>query len=344
MPRLSAMRLTLGGIAAGAAFLPLFSLSCLSAGPIRDRIEQRREERREKAKGAEGLESGVLTHEGRDRTWHLRRPPGFDPAKARYPLIVALHGGGGTGEGMDGTMTGGRLGATATGEGFLVCFPDGHDRHWNDGRPLADSWETFRLKIDDVGFLTALIGRLIAEEGADPKRVHLVGFSNGGVMAYRMALDRTDLFASVAVLMADLPEGLKDKAPARPMPLLVMTGTEDPLMHGRGGDAAFGGKDLGRFLSTGDTVALWRRHNKAAPPAEPEKLPDADPKDGCRVERSVHAAAPGGAPLVHYRIVGGGHAWPGGEQYWPARLVGRVCRDIDASRLVVDFFKQHRQD
>jgi len=41
-------------------------------------------------------------------------------------------------------------------------------------------------------------------------------------------------------------------------------------------------------------------------------------------------------PVVLYRIEGGGHGWPGGPQYLPARVIGRVPRHLDASEILLD--------
>jgi polyhydroxybutyrate depolymerase len=72
-----------------------------------------------------------------------------------------------------------------------------------------------------------------------------------------------------------------------------------------------------------------------------EALPDTDPKDGCTIKRFTYGHGQGGTEVVLYRIEGGGHTWPGGPQYFPQFLLGRVCRDIDATQVIWDFFKAH---
>ncbi|WP_238946921.1 alpha/beta hydrolase family esterase [Seongchinamella unica] len=88
---------------------------------------------------------------------------------------------------------------------FVVAYPDGFDNHWNGCRKSA-SYTANTRGIDDVGFTRALVARLSADYGVDPGRVHLGGFSNGGNMVYRLALEAPELIAGGLALFqrADL--------------------------------------------------------------------------------------------------------------------------------------------
>ncbi len=77
------------------------------------------------------------------------------------PLVLLLHGGGGTGEGME-KLTLGGFNRLADREGFVVVYPDGIEKHWNDGRGL-EAYRAHRENIDDVGFVSALIDHLKGE-------------------------------------------------------------------------------------------------------------------------------------------------------------------------------------
>jgi len=61
------------------------------------------------------------------------------------------------------------------------------------------------------------------------------------------------------------------------------------------------------------------------------------------VTRVTYAGAPGGAEVILDTVVGGGHTWPGGIQYAPARMIGRTKRDFDASEAIWEFFQAHRR-
>ncbi len=108
-----------------------------------------------------------LEHGGRERTAWLYTPEGNGP----WPLVMALHGGGGKGKTMEKLTSFGALGRSA---GFAVCYPDGVGKSWNDGRNdfLTAS---AAADVDDVGFLAALIEELVNEGVADAKRIHVCG-------------------------------------------------------------------------------------------------------------------------------------------------------------------------
>jgi polyhydroxybutyrate depolymerase len=126
--------------------------------------------------------------------------------------------------------------------------------------------------------------------------------------------------------------------PERPVAVLMMNGTEDPLMpYGGGGVAG----DRGRIIPTDDAVAFWLKADGIAGKPESLSLPDADPGDGCRVHLSVWSGGKEGTVVALYRIDGGGHTWPGGSQYLPKAIIGGTCRDFDATKVIWDFFKAH---
>ena len=94
-----------------------------------------------------------IDHGGLRRSYRIHIPPSFDRTKPT-PLVLALHGGGGSGWHME-RLTLGGFNTLSDKEGFIVVYPDGIERHWNDGR-LKVKYRTHKEKIDDVGFLSAL--------------------------------------------------------------------------------------------------------------------------------------------------------------------------------------------
>ncbi|MEZ5303979.1 MAG: hypothetical protein R3F11_25565 [Verrucomicrobiales bacterium] len=125
--------------------------------------------------------------------------------------------------------------------------------------------------------------------------------------------------------------------PPRPMPLIYFHGEEDKIVGIGGGDFLTKGQHC---LSADALCAWWAAKNGAAAEPEHAALPDADPADGCRVERLSWRSE--NAPVVFYKVIGGGHTWPGGSDKQPVQLLGKTTRDIEASRLMWDFFKAHR--
>lgn len=280
-------------------------------------------------------------HQGRVRTCQLVVPSGHDKARA-VPLVLALHGGGGTGEGFD-AMTNGQFARAVQQRGWIVAFPQGVAKGWNDGRPLVSWRDRRRANVDDVDFLRQVIDRVQASHNVDPTRVYATGISNGGFMSLRLGLELSDRIAAVAPVTATLPVVHAGKQPAHPVGLLVINGTRDPLVPYEGGEVRVLGRGRGRILSTRETIQHWV--SALACPGEPEvtQVPDADPRDGTRTVRKAWAACAGGAHVCLYRVEEGGHTWPGGKPYLPEALIGKVSRDFDAVPKILDFFALHQR-
>ena len=282
-----------------------------------------------------------LTHGGLERTYRLHVPVGRDKDRP-VPLVIVLHGGGGTGD-RTVKLTRGGFDRLADKDGFLVVYPDGVENHWNDGRTEV-SYRAHKEKIDDVGFLSALIGTLVREYNVDAGRVYVTGISNGAMMSLRMGWEASDKVAAIAPVAGTMPEVSCEKcAPQRPVPVLLISGTEDPLVPWGGGDVHFGRRTLGKVLSADRTIEFWMKHDGCAEKAEVTRLPDADPADGTQVRCETHGGGEEGSEVVLYAIEHGGHTWPGGEQYLRERFIGKTCRDIDACEVIWEFFKKHER-
>jgi polyhydroxybutyrate depolymerase len=282
-----------------------------------------------------------LTHDGRVRTYRLHVPPGAD-ARSPAPLVVVLHGGGGNAVRTQRLMHRGfeRL---ADRDRFFVVYPEGIDHHWNDGRTGEETgWSAQRDNVDDVGFIAALLDKLGAELPVDPRRVYVTGISNGAMMSQRLGCELAGRLAAIAPVAGTMPQALAPTCkPARALPVLMVLGMDDPLVPYAGGEVHFGRRQLGRVLSAADTVDFWVRQDRCAASPERADEPDRDPRDGTRVRREAYSGCRDGADIVLYSVEGGGHAWPGGEQYLPAVIVGRSSRDIDATEIIWDFFRRH---
>lgn len=252
------------------------------------------------------------------------------------PLLIALHGMDQTGDDVK-SLTG--YDALADTLGFLFVYPDAYESNWNDARAVP-GMPAYDLDVDDVGFIKAVIDRVKADYNVDAARVYLVGVSNGGMMAHRMACEAPERFAAIASAMGAVPENLAAGcAPSVPVPMIIISGTADPLVPYNGGALISDGQNLGNVLSAQESVALWVENNAATTPPTVIEEPDLAPNDGTRAYREEYAAGPDGAEVTFYRIEGGGHTWPGGP-LWQV-LLGPVCRDINASTVVWNFFTQH---
>jgi polyhydroxybutyrate depolymerase len=289
--------------------------------------------------------------------WFLVQPP--PDATRAAPVLLVLHGG---------TQSMRRLFATSAGatrgwpdlarrENVLLLVPNAVNAETGDAKSDDQNWNDLREGVarnsdaDDVGFLLRLIDWAAQNYNTDASRVYITGASNGGIMTFRMLMQAPEQFAAGAAFVAALPD---DDAgfmkPARPTPLMIANGTQDPLMKWGGGRVA-GGR--GVTMSVADTVKWWLAANNAEPaPVEILKLPDNDPGDNCTIERTSYRAGANGAPIVTYTMNGGGHNIPSAKyelpDTWAVRwFIGPVCRDVEGVELIWAFlsqFKKRRQN
>lgn len=282
-----------------------------------------------------------FTHQDRERSYRLMVPKGHDKEKA-VPLVLALHGGGGTAAAFD-RSTRGQFSREADKRGWVVVFPQGIEKGWNDGREISDRRARRRAGVDDVDFIRAVIDRVHASHGIDKQRVYATGISNGGFMSIRLALDLSDRIAAVAPVTAQLQKAHDGKRPKHPVGVMIINGTSDPLVPYEGGHVSVFRKKRGAIFSTDETIRRWRTWNKATQADKPTQLPDNAPLDGLRTTRLRYTAPAGGAEVILLRVEGGGHTWPGGRHNLPTALVGRQTRDFEAVPVIFEFFARHRR-
>ncbi len=274
------------------------------------------------------IQVGVL-----ERTYLLHVPPTL-PCGMPAPLVLVFHGGGGQAKGMASLTSFSEL---SDKEGFLVAYPEGIEKNWNDGRYVEKS-RAHRENLDDLAFIHALIDDIAKRHPVDPRRIYATGISNGGFFSNLLGARMSTRIAAIAPVVGGMAPTVADGfKPDQPVSVLILQGTDDPLVPYDGGDVRFG---RGQTIPTEEVVKKWVDHDGCGP-ATTDVLPDLDPGDGTYVSRTRYSVGRGGTEVMLYRIEGGGHTWPGGPQYLPMGLVGRVCRDIDATSIIWDFFKSH---
>ena len=286
---------------------------------------------------------GAITVASRARTYLLHVPPSI-PADKPVPLVLVFHGGAGTGKKTAG-FTG--FDAPADREGFIVAYPDGIGRSWNDGRGTT---KAAKSGADDVRFARELIQRLSAEHKVDPRRIYATGPSNGGFMSHRLACELSDVLAAVGPVIAGFPSKLVGSCrPAAPVSIVMIQGEADRLVPIAGGEV--GGKRHwgagGRTESAESTRAFWAERSGC--PGEPQvsDLPDRA-KDGTSVREYSWRGCRAGVDVVQYVVAGMGHRWPTSlASPKGTRLAGWVLGpgsgNIDATETVWEFFKAHRK-
>jgi polyhydroxybutyrate depolymerase len=234
-------------------------------------------------------------------------------APGPHPVILLLHGGGGTAENI---ARGSGLGAVGEREGFVAVFPEGINKSWVDGREKIVNRDRKKGVVppNDFDFVKALVAQLVASGVADPKHVYLAGFSNGGYMSLALACRDAAMFAGVAVFEANIPAVAAPNChPATSVPFLEMSATGDPKVKFDGTTSPDGG-----IWPTMKTVDFFRKLDGCADQTTVEQLKAHEPNStGTEVTRWTGCTK---APVVLYKIIGGAHRVPeapfGANQLW----------------------------
>lgn len=269
------------------------------------------------------------------REYVVHAPAGWNGCTP-LPLLLMIHGGGGTP----------RTAAYATGASrvadartFLVVYPAALPRNadrpvsflrnptfWNVGSGFGHAE---RLQIDDVAYIAAVFDDVAQRYPIDRGRVFVAGFSNGAALALRVAVDLSDRLSAVTAIAGHLWR--RDRRPARPVSLLFMAGTADPIVPPAGGlvHSPWGKDHL--LPPVRDTVVQWADWLEISAPPRVSMISE-------RVQ--VEEFGPGalGATVRFITIEGAGHVWPGGPSVLNEKISGPQTTRFDATAAMVEFF------
>lgn len=275
--------------------------------------------------------SGTLVHQSLQHDGRLRRYAVYLPENLPRgaPLVMALHGAKSDGTGMR-LLTGRRLDHLADRHGMAVVYPEGEHRLWNDCRRGDGSSDA----PDDVGFLHALRDEVATRHGIDSTRVHVVGFSDGGQMGLRLALQAPKMMASLSIIGTNMPSpgrSLCGPLPRDAPPVLMVNGTHDRFNPYYGGDIEMASGSVVTMMSATGTAA-WLAGAGALRQATQPLTPQAE--DGCRVEHTRWHH--GKRQVALYTVHGGGHTLPQPYVRYP-RLLGHTHDAFDGIAAIGNF-------
>jgi polyhydroxybutyrate depolymerase len=255
--------------------------------------------------------------------------------KGPAPLVVVLHGAGGTAYGASQKF--GWL-QKANKEGFIVAFgealplnTDASARFLTNPNVWSDGFHRPQGKVDDIGYLKRAINEVTTRHEVDPKKIYMTGFSNGASMTFRAGVELSELLAAIAPVSGHL--WLEDPVPKRALSMLLITGDNDPINP----------------LEGGETINPWMLKKEYKPPMNRSveawlKLVDIPAVDK-QVEEKPDATytryGPNqrGLEVVYIVVKGQGHEWPGGIRALPELVTGPTVSDFNATDVIWNFFR-----
>ncbi len=267
--------------------------------------------------------NGKIVSSGEIRRYLIHVPANYNPAKPT-PLVFNIHG---FAQWPANQQHISKWNDLADKEGFIVVYPMGtkFPLRWNSHLPIDKSPETQK----DVIFFVDMIEKFSSEYNIDPDRVYASGLSNGGGMAFALACTLSDYIAAIGTVAGAYTYPWEACKPQRPVPLIAFHGMEDLIVPYDGGYA----KSIPYHL-----------------PPVPEWITEYAQRNGCTGEHPLvinkevksiqYFSCEQRVDVILYTIKDGGHSWPGGNPL-PKFIVGKTSQDIDATRLMWEFFKAH---
>ena len=257
-----------------------------------------------------------LDVDGTQREYFVFVPDGA-PNQLR-PTVVALHGFESDANGLR-WLT--RSDSAAERFGVTMVYPNAENRSWNAGKGFGSENKTS----DDLGFMRVLIQDLPSRHGADPKRIYVMGFSNGAQLAGLVACRMSESIAAAAMVAQTL--NVDDCQPDSLMPMALIHGAKDTL-------APFGGGGPFELRSHADSVKLFQELNQVR--GEGESVVDRESV------RCLSFGRDSGGEVLDCVASANGHTWPGGVEF-KVELFGSVNKEIHATEVLFDFFSRHQR-
>ena len=286
------------------------------------------------------------TAQGYARSARVHVPSGYTGA-APVPLVVVVHGGGGTAASIEASS---RWSVAADTAGWLAAYPQGlslNSAGVDDPANELAYWANDRgtppdlFGVNDVGMITGLVDSLATAAALDTNRVYAMGMSNGGMMVHRLGRDSARYWAALSAVSGSYTAtpSITPFAPAFPVSMFIIHGTSDTIVPYAGGIVdGLGGAVIGAEASRD----LWLQADGITTPATQTSIPDTT-VDGCTSQRFDHLGGQAGTRVTLIRVDGGNHSWPGGAGSSGVGA-GNKTDDFSATDTVQAFFAGlHRQ-
>ena len=276
------------------------------------------------------LINNSFKYDGITRSYFLFLAKDYNSA-SHMPVVLNLHC---WGKNHVNQINYSQMNAVADTAGFIAVYPDAINGRWNSGISDNPDWPT-TPDVNDVGFIDALIDTLFNSYSIDLERIYSCGFANGGFMSFKLACQLSDRIAAVASVSGIISESTANNCNTKhAMPVLLINGTANPFVP-------YSENGVSGWYSVEQTISHWTDFNNCTV-SDTISLSDLDPSDGCIVEKITYTDCSDNVSVVSYKIINGGHYWPGGNiGYWVSDY-GNINKDINASIEIWNFFKNYK--
>lgn len=271
--------------------------------------------------GAQTTVQGSFVHGGLTRTYRIYVPAVYN-ASVPVPLVLNLHGYSSNNMQQEAYGDFRPIADTAN---FIIVHPNGTldgsgNLYWN-----SFGWSL----VDDVGFLSALIDTVIAAYNIDENSIYSTGMSNGGFMSYDLACSLSNRIAAIASVTGSMTPAHKNScSPSHPVPVMQIHGTTD-------GTVPYNGSST--MLHIDSLVKYWVQYNNCSLTPSVNTLPNTNTSDNCTAEHHVFNGGSMGSTVELYKIIGGGHSWPGAPFN-----INTTNMDFSASVEIWRFFRKYK--
>jgi poly(3-hydroxybutyrate) depolymerase len=279
---------------------------------------------------------GTIYVDGVLRTYEVRLPAAYE-SNDNMPVIIDLHG---TYSTIADHKTFSAFNDIADANNIIMVWPQALELTACDNEVYSSRWNANFVNLpNDIGFIDALIDRVITDYKVNPKRVYVDGLSNGGFMAYSLACALSDKIAAIASVAGTMSDNLMNTCnPNRTVPVLEIHGTADQICDYDGYNAGC----EGHAAAVDDLIAFWQSKNGCSSSYDEISYDDLDTSDGCTARMLTYQGCNNTVKLVI--IDGGGHFWPGSEAFADYyvnyySVLGPWNFDIEANQVIWDFFK-----
>ena len=256
------------------------------------------------------LSTQTIDVDGDSRTYLEYLPEGFDNTQ-NLPLVMSFHGGGGQAQDQ---LNIADLRDRADQDGFVLVYPDAIPDPNDDG---STNWQvvvsgtlpfTNPNPHSDIDFVDALIDKMATVHNIDTTRVYAMGYSNGGGFSFDLACRLNHKITGIGVSARTMyAESFAECNVVHPTPVVTILGTNDFISPYDG--VVYEGTLY--YHSNDECNDLWIAANGLQSAPVVTDVPNTSTNDGSSAELYTWTSSDGCHELLHYKVNGGDHDWPG---------------------------------